>query len=417
MKFIVVLGDGMADYPVESLNNRTPLQVAEKPCMDYLAARGITGTAKMIPDGMPPGSDTANMAVLGYDPRKYYSGRSPFEAAGMAVPMEDNHISFRCNLVTLSEDERENERKDEREDIKYEEKTMLDHSADEITTTEAATLIDVIKKEFATEEMSFFCGMSYRHLMLWRDAPLSWKLTPPHDILEKKISAYLPVGDGSTVLLQIMKKSYELLKDHPVNRERIARGLKPANSVWLWGEGKKPQLPLFTEKYGLKGALISAVDLLRGMAFFSGMRFIEVPGATGNINTNFLGKAEAAVAALQDGADFIFIHIEAPDECGHQNDAVNKIKAIEYIDSKVIHPIMAKMEEIGSQYRMMVLPDHYTPLKLRTHTSDPVPFIIYQNNMHRENKVKKYDEESVGAAGKHFTEGYKLMDYFLQENL
>ena len=405
MKYIVVLGDGMADYPVESLDGKTPLQVASKPHMDYMASRGITGTARMIPQGMPPGSDTANMAVLGYDPEKYYSGRSPFEAAGMKIPMEKNQVSFRCNLVTLSEEDN------------YEEKEMLDHSSDEISTEEAAPLIEEIKKEFTTAEMSFYCGMSYRHLLIWTDAPYKWKLTPPHDILEQKISSYLPAGEGSEIIFSIMKKSYDILKDHEINKKRVSQGLKPANSVWIWGEGKKPNLPLFSEKYGIQGSLISAVDLLKGMAFFTGMQFLEVPGATGNIHTNYEGKAEAAFNALKMGEDFVFIHVEAPDECGHQNDVVNKVKAIEYIDARVIKIITDKMQEEGLDYRMMVLPDHYTPLKLRTHTPDPVPFLIYESNRQRDNKVKNFDEENAGNSELFIPAGHELMNYFLQESL
>ncbi len=401
MKYIVVLGDGMGDYPIEQLNNKTPLQYAHKPSMDYLAERGIIGTARTIPEGMPPGSDTANLSVLGYDPEEYYSGRSPFEAVGMGVPMGGDDVSFRCNLVTLSEDG------------PYEEKTLVDYSAGEISTDEADVLMREIDNQLATEEISFYSGMNYRHLMIWKEGPYNWKLTPPHDIIGQNITGYLPRGNSAEIIKRMMIRSHEILKGHPINHKRINKGLNPANSIWIWGEGKKPLLPAFNIKYGLKGSVITAVDLVKGIAICVGMEFVKVPGVTGNINTNFTGKAEYALEALKKGQDFVYIHIEAPDECGHRNEVGNKIKAIELIDKLIVKVIIKGLEEADMDYRIMILPDHYTPLSLRTHTVDPVPFLIYQRNDERSNAYKTYDEFTARQSGLHISEGHKLMDFFL----
>ena len=405
MKYIVVLGDGMADYPVKELNNKTPLQYARTPTMDYMAKHGIQGLVKTVPEGMPAGSDTANMAVFGYDPFVFYSGRSPFEAASMGVPMLDTDITFRCNLVTVSGDE------------PYEEKVMIDHSADEITTDEARELLKAVSEYLSTEVIKFYPGISYRHLMIWDNGPYDWKLTPPHDILGQKVKDYMPKGIGSEIIEEMTKKSSQFLSEHDINKKRVARGLKPANSIWIWGEGKKPLLSSFYKKYNLKGSVISAVDLIKGIGMCAGMDVIDVEGATGNIHTNFIGKAEAALNELARGNDFVYVHVEAPDECGHRYEIENKYKAIEFIDNQVVKVIKDGMERIGEDYKMIILPDHPTPLSLRTHTSEPVPFLIYQSNNELDNLIGTYDEFTAKDAGLYFPEGYKLMDFFIKGSI
>lgn len=405
MKYIVVLGDGMADYTIEQLNNKTPLQYANTPTIDYMAKHGVMGMVKTVPEGMPPGSDTANMSVFGYNPFVYYSGRSPFEAASMGVKMLDTDITFRCNLVTVSDEE------------PYEEKIMIDHSAGEITTEEAGELIKAVSEHLSTDAIKFYPGISYRHLMVWDNGPYEWKLIPPHDFLGKKIKNYMPQGLNSEIIEQMIRKSNEFLSQHEINKNRIARGLKPANSIWIWGEGKKPGLSSFYEKYNLKGSVISAVDLVKGIGLCAGLDIIDVVGATGNIDTNFIGKAKAALTELKKGKDFVYIHVEAPDECGHRYEVENKIKAIEYIDNQIVKVIKDEMERIGEDYRMIILPDHPTPLALRTHTSEPVPFLIYQSNNEKQNLNTTYDEFSAKESGLYFPEGYKLMDYFIKANI
>lgn len=402
MKYIVVLGDGMADYPVEALNNKTPIQYASTPAIDYMAKHGIIGTVKTVPEGMPPGSDTANMAVFGYNPFVYYSGRSPFEAASMGVPMLDTDITFRCNLVTVSDEE------------PYEEKIMLDHSAGEITTEESRELISALSEYLSTEAIKFYPGISYRHLMIWDNGPYQWNLTPPHDILGKKVKDYMPRGLNSEVIEEMTKKSSQFLSQHDINKKRVAKGLNPANSIWIWGEGKRPLLSSFYEKYNLKGSVISAVDLIKGIGLCAGLDVIDVQGATGNIDTNYIGKAKAAMAELAKGNDFVYIHVEAPDECGHRYEVENKYKAIEFIDNQIVKVIKDEMERIGEDYKMIILPDHPTPLALRTHTSDPVPFLIYQSNDEKDNPNGCYDEFAAKDTGLYFPEGYKLMDYFIK---
>ncbi|MGH4123756.1 MAG: cofactor-independent phosphoglycerate mutase [Clostridium sp.] len=402
MKYIVVLGDGMADYPVKELNNKTPIQYARTPAIDYMAKHGIVGMVKTVPEGMPPGSDTANMGVFGYDPFVYYSGRSPFEAASMGVNMLDTDITFRCNLVTVSEGE------------PYVEKIMLDHSAGEITTEESAELISALSEYLSTEAIKFYPGIGYRHLMIWDNGPFDWNLTPPHDILGKKVKDYMPKGLNSEVIEEMIKKSSQFLSQHDINKKRVAKGLNPANSIWIWGEGKKPLLSNFYEKYNLKGSVISAVDLIKGIGLCAGLDIIDVEGATGNINTNYIGKAKAAMAELAKGNDFVYIHVEAPDECGHRCEVENKYKAIEYIDNQIVKVISEEMKELGEDYKMIILPDHPTPLALRTHTSDPVPFLIYQSNDEKDNPNGCYDEIGAKDTGLYFPEGYKLMDYFLK---
>jgi 2,3-bisphosphoglycerate-independent phosphoglycerate mutase len=401
MKYVVVLGDGMADYPVAELGGKTPLQAADKPNIDALASKGTLGLVKTVPEGMAPGSDTANLAVMGYDPRVYYSGRSPFEAASMGIPLHDSDITFRCNLVTLSENE------------DYAERVMLDHSADEISSDEARKIMEEISQRFASRDIAFYPGVSYRHLMVWHNGPSEWQLTPPHDILGSAVKEYLPAGPDAPLITAMMKESASFLVNHPVNRARVSRGLRPANSIWIWGEGRKPQIPPFSEKFGLTGAVISAVDLIKGLGICAGLKSIDVEGATGTLQTNFLGKANAAVDALKGGLDFVYIHIEAPDECGHRQETDNKVKAIELIDRLVVKTLKEKLDSLKEPYKILFLPDHATPLSLRTHTADPVPFLIYDSMDIKEGAIRVYDETSAADAGFFLGEGYKLMDLFL----
>ena len=401
MKYVVILGDGMADHPVEQLNGKTPLQVANKPNIDMLAANGLVGMVKTIPDGVAPGSDSANLSVLGYDPRTSYSGRSPIEAISMGVDMKSTDVAFRCNLVTLSDNE------------KYEDKVMLDYSSDEISTQEAKLLMKSISDSLKSNDIEFYVGMNYRHCMIQKNGDIGQNLTPPHDILEKCISLYLPKNQ---LLYDMMLKSYDILKNHPINTERIARGLKPANSIWLWGEGRKPILPKFYDKYGIRGSIVSAVDLVKGIGILSGLKSIDVVGATGNINTNYEGKVQAAVNELKNGQDFVYLHIEAPDECGHRQEIYNKVKSIEFIDEKIVKPLLKELD-IYDNYRIMILPDHATPLRLRTHTSEPVPFIIYEKNSTIHSGVDRYDEETGKSTGVFIDIGHTLMDNFFKTKL
>jgi 2,3-bisphosphoglycerate-independent phosphoglycerate mutase len=400
MKYVVILGDGMADYPIASLGNQTPLQTAATPWMDYLAHHGQVGMVKTVPEGFPPGSDVANLSVMGYDPRLYYTGRSPLEAVSMGVTLGENDVAFRCNLVTLSPE------------TTYTQKTMIDYSADEISSAEAKELITTVNKHLGNNTFNFYAGVSYRHLMVWRNGPQEFQLTPPHDISDQQITAYLPKGNQSDLLLSLMKTSNALLPTHPVNQLRIQKGLKPANSLWFWGQGKKPLIPLFTDKYHLSGSVISAVDLTKGLGLCAGLEIIEVPGATGNITTNFTGKARAAITALKQGKDFVYIHIEAPDEAGHRGELETKIKAIEAIDTLVVKEVLEGLSGF-TDYKIMILPDHPTPLCIRTHSADAVPFLIYQKSTRQANKIMSFNEQTAEATGTFLTKGHTLMDYFI----
>ena len=404
MKYIVVLGDGMADYEVSELGGKTVLDVANKPNMDYMASHGELGMVKTVADGMKPGSDVANLSVMGYDTKNCYSGRSPLEAASIGITLKDTDVTFRTNLVTLSDDE------------EYENKTMLDYSAGEITTEEAKELIEAVNKELHTDIHNFYAGISYRHLLVWDNGSTNVKLTPPHDISDKKITDHLPKGDGAEKLLEMMKKSVDILKNHPVNQKRIAEGKKPANSIWPWGEGTKPKLENFYDKFNKKGSVISAVDLIKGIAILSGMKSIDVDGANGNYDTNYKGKADAALDALtKDGADFVYLHLEGPDECGHRGEAENKKYAVEMIDEKVIGYLREKLAEMNIDYKMMVLPDHPTPISLKTHVSDPVPYLIFNSKKNVENKNTVYSEKAAGETGIYIERGYELMSRFLND--
>ncbi len=402
MKYIVILGDGMADYPLDRFNGLTALGFANTPNFDYIAANGTLGLARTIPEELPPGSDTANMSVLGYDPRKYYSGRSPFEAASLGVDLSPEDVSFRCNLVTLSEDDQ------------YQAKTMTDYCSGEISTAEAGELIKEVSRRMATEAISFYRGFNYRHLMVWHGAKGNWDLTPPHDISGKVIGPYLPRGNGSHVIRSMMEESYQFLQKHPVNLERVKRGLNPANSIWIWGAGKKPLLPTFAQKYGLTGAVISAVDLIKGIGLYAGLEVLEVEGATGNIDTNYEGKREAALSAVLNGNDFVYIHIEAPDECAHRFEHENKVKAIELIDQLVAGPLLDRLRQSGEEFSILLVTDHATPLSLGTHTHDPVPFAIYRSTDCQSKPGIAFTEQHAAGTGLIFEEGFRLMDYFLK---
>ena len=399
LKYIVVLGDGMADEPLAQLDNRTPLECANIPVMDELAGKGELGLAKTVPDSMKPGSDVANLAVLGYDPTCNYSGRSPLEALSVGVQMNEDDVIFRCNVVTLTEEE------------PYDQKTILDHSSGEISTEDADVLMDTIREKLQTEQFRFYTGTSYRHIMVWKQGRVL-DLEQPHDHLGQKIGEYLP---KEALFRDMMEKSYSLLNTHPLNIKRAAEGKNKANSAWFWGAGTKPSLENFTQKTGKKGAMISAVDLLKGIAVGAGMQVIEVPGANGSLHTNYEGKAQAAVkAVLNDGCDFAYVHVEAPDEMGHQGSIENKIKAIENLDSRVVAPIKAAMDASGQPYRLLIMPDHPTPIRCRTHTADPVPYILYDSTRERKG-VARYSEKDAAQTGNYQPEGYKLIDRLFEK--
>lgn len=400
MKYIVVVPDGAADYPLEELGGKTPLQIAVTPNMDFLASYGITGSVKTIPNGLYPGSDVANLSILGYDPRVYYTGRAPLEAVSMGLTLSKNDVAFRCNLVTLKFSNRK-------------QIFMEDYSAGHITSEEAKILIEEVDKKLGNKTLKFYPGLSYRHIMLWKDGTEDVKCTPPHDITGKEISKFLPTGKNANFLKNLIFKSMEILKDHPVNKKRISEGKKPANSIWLWGQGRTPELPKYQEKYGLTGALISAVDLTKGIGILAGFHIINVPGATGWIDTNYVGKAEYALNALE-RVDFVYLHIEAPDEAGHQGDYKIKIKAIEDIDRIVVGKILEESPKRFKEFKILLLPDHPTPIKVKTHTPEPVPFVIYDSRK-TEKKNRKFSEEILNAPDIKIEEGYKLMDLFLNE--
>lgn len=399
MKYIVVLGDGMADEPIDALGEKTPLAYADTPNMDRLSKMSEVGMVHTIPDGMSPGSDTANLSVMGYDPKKYYSGRSPLEALSIGVPMKDTDIAIRCNIVTISEEE----------DV-FEEKTIIDHSSSEISTEDCAVLLAEVEKVLANEIYQFYVGTSYRHCLIWNGGSVV-ALTPPHDVLGQKIAAYLPKDEA---LKAMMKKSYEILVNHPINIERKKQGLNPANCCWFWGAGTKPQLSSFEEKTGKKGMMVSAVDLLKGIAVGAGMGVALVEGANGGLHTNYAGKVDAAVKAVtEDGYDFAYIHVEAPDEMGHQGSVERKVQAIELLDKQVIGPVVEKLEAAGEDFRLLVLPDHPTPIRARTHTSDNVPYMLYDST-DLQNEAWNYTEEEAAKSGYFVAEGHKLIDKFLQ---
>ena len=404
MKYLVMLCDGMADEKSDVLGGKTPMELANKPMMEALAKKGEVGLARTVEDGMSPGSDVANLAVLGYDAKKYYSGRSPLEAASIGIDLKDTDVTFRCNLVTLSDEE------------DYEDKTILDYCADDISTEEARKIIETVEAELGDDEFKFYSGVSYRHCLVWDNGNAKpGKLTPPHDITGREIKDYLPTDVAREKLLPLMKKSYEFLKDHPVNKERIARGKRPANSIWLWGEGTKPLLDSFEELYGVKGSMISAVDLLKGIAICAKMKSVDVQGATGYIDTNFEGKAQAAIDEFRNGAELVYVHVEAPDECGHRFEAENKVKAIELIDEKVLTPIVTALKTDGEDFAVLVCPDHPTPLNTKTHSRTPVPYLIYRSNAEVSSGVESFTEAEAEKTGVFIEKGYTLMNRFLNK--
>lgn len=401
MKYLVMLCDGMADEPNEALGNSTPMEKANKPCMDSLAAKAEVGIVKTVAEGLKPGSDVANLSVLGYEPAVYYSGRSPLEAASIGIDLKDTDVTLRCNLVTLSDEE------------DYEKKTILDYCADDISSEEAKILIEYIQEKLGNDKFRFYPGVSYRHCLVWSNGnPHPGVLTPPHDITGKVITDYIPKGEAVDELYDLMKKSYDLLKDHPVNKARIARGKRPANSIWLWGDGTKPLLDNFSEKFGKKGSMISAVDLLKGIAICAGMNSVDVEGATGYLDTNFDGKCKAAIEEFKKGADLVYIHVEAPDECGHRGEIENKVKAIEMIDEHILAPVVEFLRGYDD-FAVLVCPDHPTPLSIRTHTSTPVPYLIYDSKNEIDSGVKVFCEKEARETGNYIEKGFTMMNYFL----
>ncbi len=402
MKYLVLLCDGAADYPIESLGGKTPLAVADKPMMNMLAKSSLAGRVSNVPEGMVPESDTANLAVMSYDPKIYSKGRSPLEAMSLGLEMLPNETAYRCNVVTIGNPGDV--------EVPYEDKIMIDHGADEITTAESDLLIKTLESELGNEMRHFYTGVSYRHCLIWKDAPEFKDFMRPHDILGQGIKEYLP-GEP---FLSLQKKSYEILKNHPVNLDRIKRGLRPANSAWFWSPGKKPALPSFEEKWGLKASVISAVDLIKGIAICAKMKSVDVEGATGNISTNFAGKGQAAIEEFKNGQDFVYIHVEAPDECGHRAELDNKILSIEKIDSEILAPVYNYLASAGEDFKIMILPDHPTPICKRTHTMDSVPFIIY-SSADMKNGIECFDEENTEKTGLYLPKGEELMSIFIEK--
>lgn len=400
MKYVVVLGDGMADEPIGLLAGKTPLESAKTQAMDAISKKAEIGMVHTIPEGMKPGSDTANLSVLGYDPKIYYSGRSPLEALSIGVPMKDTDIALRCNIVTLSE-----------EDVPFEERTIIDHSSGEISTEDCAVLLDAVRKELETDTYQFYLGTSYRHCLIWDKGEVI-ELAQPHDVLGQVIGQYLPADKA---LYEMMKKSYDILVNHPLNLERKKQGLNPANCCWFWGAGTKPMLSSFEEKTGKKGMMISAVDLLKGIAVGAGMGVAKVEGANGGLHTNYEGKMQAAVKALtEDGYDFAYIHVEAPDEMGHQGSIEKKVQAIEYLDSRVIAPLVKNLKEKNVDFRLLVLPDHPTPIRVRTHTADSVPYMLYDST-NEEEHTWNYNEKEGKASGNYIAKGHEIIDYLFSK--
>ncbi|BDV43414.1 putative 2,3-bisphosphoglycerate-independent phosphoglycerate mutase [Geotalea uraniireducens] len=398
MKYIVLLGDGMSDEKLKVLDNRTPLQAAKTPHMDLMARSGKLGLARTVPKGLPPGSDVANLSVFGYDPRSCYTGRSPLEAASMGVELSPNDVAFRVNLVNLEP---------ARGTL-----IMNDYSAGHISTEEGRELIEALQRELGDQEFQFYPGVGYRHLLVWRNGKSEIVATPPHDISGQSILEYLPRGDGADRLIYLMNASQLVLNNHPQYRQRLDANKVPANSIWLWGHGKAPKMELFNSRFGLSGAVISAVDLINGIGVCAGLDVIKVEGATGYLDTNYEGKVAAALAALETH-DFVYLHIEAPDEASHSGNLDHKLQAIEDFDARVVGPILEGIKRFPA-YRILCTPDHPTPLRLKTHTAAPVPFIVYGGEAPgTESSVAGYDEESAKATGVVIDEGFRLMDILL----
>ncbi len=399
MKYALILGDGMADYPIPALNGKTPLAVADKPYMNLLAETGEIGLVKTVPDGYKPGSDVANLGALGYDATKCYTGRSPLEALSIGIDMKSDDVAVRTNLVTLGDE------------ADFADKTMVDYSAGEITTDEARELIEFMQEKLGNDKYSFHAGVSYRHCLIIAHGSVNMQLTPPHDISGKKIGAYLPAGDGSGELAELIRRSNELLSSHPVNLARKAAGKNPANSIWFWGQGTRPALENFRERYGLSGGMVSAVDLLKGIAIGAGMKSVDVEGATGTLSTNFEGKAKAATELLDNGCDFVFVHLEAPDECGHQGDLEGKIKAIELVDKKILGPVYEHLKASGEDFAIMVMPDHFTPVSILTHSREPVPYLMYSSKRAL-SAGGDYNEKAAAESGIYYDKPWELTNKF-----
>ena len=401
MKLAVILGDGMADWAVDALGGKTPLEVANHPCMDQFARDGEFGLVRTVPDGMKPGSDTANLSVFGYDPKRYYSGRSPLEAASLGIALTETDVTYRCNLVALSEE------------ANLADTTMIDYSAGEISTEEARDLILFLDKRLSSTGVRLHPGFSYRHCLVCNDAQTGAELTPPHDFTGKPVAGRLPAGTNADLLLHWMREAHAALREHPVNRVRIATGKNPANAIWFWGEGRKPALMPFFEKTGLRGAVISAVDLIQGIGRCAEMEVVRVEGATGTYETNFAGKANAAIDVLSRGADYVYIHIEAADECGHHGQIQEKVYSIEQIDRQVVQPVLNYLEGCGEDYAILVLPDHPTPIQIRTHSAEPVPFALYRRGDSAGRKTR-YTENCAKQTGIYLDEGYRLIDRLMR---
>jgi 2,3-bisphosphoglycerate-independent phosphoglycerate mutase len=399
MKYIVLLGDGMSDKKVDELGGKTPLQAAKTPNMDHIARRGVMGLVRTVPDGFHPGSDVANLSVFGYDPRTCYTGRSPLEAASIGVELGPKDVAFRVNLVNLHP--------------KGGRLFMHDYSAGHISTAEGRELLKALQEGLGNDEFQFYPGVGYRHLMVWRGGPDGMTVTPPHDITGQDVADYLPRGDGADQLIRLMNDAQQLLCNHPQYRRRVAEEKLPANSIWFWGHGRPPRMVSFKEKFGITGAVISAVDLVRGIGVYAGMEVIKVEGATGYIDTNYEGKANAAIDALR-RVDYVYLHVEAPDEAGHSGNLADKIRAIELFDERIVGPVLEGMK-VFPEYRIACLPDHPTPIRLMTHTSAPVPFIIYSGEEEAKEGVAGYDEDSAEAAGLYIEDGFRLMDILMKK--
>ncbi len=407
MKYLVVIPDGMADEKIPALGNLTPMEKAHKPCMDTLVKKSYTGIVSNVPADMVPESDTANLAILSYDPKVFSKGRSPLEAVSIGIDMAANETAYRCNIVTVTDDE----------GVAYEDRVILDHSADEISTEEADVLIKALEDALGNDMRKFHTGISYRHCLIIKNGDDKYDFARPHDHLGERIGNYLPKAEnGGAEFLDIMKKSYDILNHHPINEARRARGLKPANSAWLWSPGKKPALPSFKEKWGLNGTVISAVDLIKGIGLCAKMKSIDVEGATGNVHTNYSGKAQAAIGAFKDGADLVYVHVEGPDECGHRAETDNKVLAVEQIDRKILAPVYEYLKDSGEPFKIMVLPDHPTPIRIRTHSIDPVPFFMYSSEKEHTG-ADSFSEASAAATGIYISKGHTLMELFTSDKI
>jgi 2,3-bisphosphoglycerate-independent phosphoglycerate mutase len=403
MKYLILVTDGAGDEPIDELGGRTPLEAAKLDNINALAALGTVGMVSTIPKGMAPGSDAANLSVMGYDPQIYHTGRSPLEAVSMGIEMSQTDVAFRCNLVTL------------KGQGNYEDLIISDHSSGDITTEEAKELLEVINNSLGTEMIKFYPGFSYRHAMIVHEGSTDYELTPPHDVLDRRAGDYLPRGQGSEFIKEMMVKSYHLLSNHPINMARVEKGLNPANSIWIWGQGRKPSLTPIYDKYMVKGVTISAVDLIKGIGLCAGMPAVFVEGATGTIHTNYKGKAAAAIESFKSGKDFVFLHLEGPDECSHQGDLAGKIKSLELIDEEIAAPLVEYLNACGDDYRILILPDHQTPIRIRTHLGEPVPFVLFDSSQVKEDGELRAYGETWGSKGMFFGNGYELTDYFFRK--